>query len=212
MLMDGYYPLMLHLNGRSCLVVGGGKVAARKVEGLLQAGALVTVISPTLCSALHAHIDSITFRQQLYTSELLGELRPLLVFAATDDAAVNARIVADARAQNMLVNGADDEGDFMNMAVVRRGNITIGISTGGASPALAAHLRERLEAVIGEEYAVLAQWLGEARAQIRERIASQSQRAALWQAVIDSDVLDQLRNGNIEAARMIFEKIVKGSS
>lgn len=207
------YPVMLNLEGRGCVVVGGGAVAARKVAGLLTAGAWVRVISPMLHPNLEqlAAENAITVRRAAYAPGSLFDLHVVLVFAATDSPALNQRIAEEARALGALVEivdaGADS--DFQNMATIQRGPITVGISTSGASPALAAHLRLRLEKTVGEEYAVLAKWLEEARPGVRNRVPVAADRAALWHRILDSTILDDLRRGDTLAARKNFESFVR---
>jgi precorrin-2 dehydrogenase / sirohydrochlorin ferrochelatase len=200
------YPIMLDIAARTCVVVGGGAVAARKVAALLDAGAVVTVISPALVPPLAELLaaERIHAIQTPYASGMLDDAQPLLVFAATDDAAVNAQVAADAAAVGALVNRADapHESSFASMATLRRGAVTIGISTGGASPALAAHLRGVLEGLIGDEYATLAAWLGEARLEGVE--GEQTERAALWRSVIEP-VLALLRDGREAEAHALLD-------
>ncbi len=205
------YPILMRLKGRRCVVVGGGKVAARKVSGLLEAGAQVIVISPQFDESLItlAAQGRIEARQTAYTSGMLAELRPLLVFAATNSAEVNQQVVDEAHTLNILVDAVDnaDNSDFTNMAVIRRGAITVGIATGGASPALTAQLKARVSAVIGEEYAVLARWLAELRPLVQQRVLSETERAAFWREVLDSAVLDALRGGDETGARAIIDRL-----
>lgn len=210
--MAGSYPVMLNLEGRGCVVVGGGEVAARKVAGLLAAGAWVRVISPILHPELEqlAAENAITVRRAAYAPGSLFDLHLVLVFAATDSPALNQRVADEARALGALVEiaSAGDDSDFQNMAAIRRGPITLGISTGGASPALAAHLRAHLEKTVGEEYAVLAHWLAEVRPLVRQRITNQAARAQLWHHILDSAILDHLRSGDAITARKSFETLI----
>jgi precorrin-2 dehydrogenase/sirohydrochlorin ferrochelatase len=210
--MSHLYPIMLDLEGRTCVIVGGGAIAARKVDRLLDAGAYVTVISPTLLPMLDflAEDQKISVQQVAYKSGMLADLRPTLVFAATDDASVNQQVVEEARSLGILVNAAQEQGerDFMNMASVQRGEITVAISLGGASPALVAHLQHRIDSVIGPEYERLSAWMAEARPQVQAAIESQPERAALWRRVIESSILDTLRQGDETAARQLFDQII----
>jgi siroheme synthase-like protein len=207
------YPVMLNLEGRGCVVVGGGAVAARKVAGLLAAGAWVRVISPMLHPDLEQLVaeNAITVRRTAYAPGSLFDLHLVLVFAATDSPALNLRIAEEARALGALVEIVDAgvDSDFQNMATIQRGPIIVGISTSGASPALAAHLRGRLEKTVGEEYAVLAKWLEEARPGVRNRIPVAADRAALWHRILDSTILDDLRRGDTLTARKNFESFVR---
>lgn len=149
------YPIMLRLEGRLCVIIGGGKVAARKVGGLLAAGAHVTVISPVVCAELDAlaAAQSITIKLKPYESGDLAALRPLLVFTATNNPDVNRAAAEEARSLGILVNTTADgeQGDFHNMAAARRGAITLAVSTGGRSPTLAKALAARLAESISDD-------------------------------------------------------------
>jgi len=207
------YPIMLQLEGRTCVIVGGGTVAARKVDALLAAGAQVTVISPVLHPTLVdlAQTGKISVQQVIYSSGMVASQRPLLVFAATDDPVINQQIAEEARSVGALVDVVDEQGDrdFTNMATVQRGLITLAISTGGSSPALAAHIKQKIEQVIGDEYAALAAWMSEARSLVQTRIHSQAERAALWHQVLESSILDRLRQGDSAAAHQLFNQIIQ---
>jgi precorrin-2 dehydrogenase/sirohydrochlorin ferrochelatase len=203
---------MLNLEGRRCLVVGGGRVAARRVPGLLEAGAAVTVISPALhpdLEALHA-AGRISILRRRYAAGDATSMHPALVFAATDSADVNERVAEEARQAGAWINIADEaaEGDFDVPSITRRGPITLALSTG--APALTAHLRALLEAAIGEEYAVLAGWIAEARTDVRAQLGTQAERAALWRSVLESPILEKLRAGQTDAAKAIFDRLVSG--
>ncbi|MBI1279230.1 MAG: hypothetical protein GC179_13975 [Anaerolineaceae bacterium] len=211
--MNSLYPVMLNLEGRTCVIVGGGAVATRKIDRLLSAGAKVTVISPELHPALIALAKDrkITVQQEAYTSGMLANLHPLLVFAATNDSAINQQVADEARSLGALVNGVDEHSgdrDFMSMASVQRGEITVSVSLGGASPALVAHLQREIDKVIGEEYATLSTWMAKARPLVQEGVKSQPERAALWRRVIESSILDTLRQGDTAAAQKLFDQII----
>ncbi len=207
------YPILLNLRGRHVVVVGGGTVAARKVADLLAAGALVTIISPTLHDDLAAQGEQITARLTAYESGMLNEIDPLLVFAATNSEVVNQQVAQDARALGMLVNTTSDgkAGDFTNMATIQRGEITIGLATGGASPALAAHLREQIENTVNKEYDTLVRWMGELRPVVKAKVPMEK-RAALWQAILESSVLAHLRDGDEAGARAIIDTLIRNAA
>jgi siroheme synthase-like protein len=132
------------------------------------------------------------------------------VIAATDSPTVNAQIIAEAEKIGVLVGAVDDTpgSDFTAMAAVRRGAVTLAVATGGASPALAAHLRDRLETFIGEEYATLAEWLAELRPLVRQQVNSVDARRALWWTIIDSPILEHLRQGDTTAARTVINRLL----
>jgi uroporphyrin-III C-methyltransferase/precorrin-2 dehydrogenase/sirohydrochlorin ferrochelatase len=193
-------------------------VAARKATDLLVAGAQVMVISPALHPRLEAALENetLTVRRELYTSGLLRGLkpRPKLVFAATTDPVVNAQVAVDAHAVGAFVDVLDDAAasDFISMARVQRGEITIALATGGASPALSAHLRERIEDFIGDEYTTLTAWMKDSRPAVRRAISTQAERRELWQDVIDSAVLRHLRDGRLDTARRLYDSILNEST
>ena len=142
------YPIMLDLTEVPVLVVGGGRVAQRKIEGLLRARADVTVVAPSITDEIRALAVRIV--ERAYTSSDLDHVR--LVVTATDDPAVNAAVAADATGRGIWVNSADDPANctFTLPAVARDGDVTVAVGTGGTSPALASHLRGELEAWLGE--------------------------------------------------------------
>jgi siroheme synthase-like protein len=206
------YPVLLNLNGRRCVIVGGGHVAARKVSDLLDEGADIIIVAPMLHSAFAGFLDRVTIWQREYMAGMLAEVRPFLVFAATDSPEINQQVVAEAQAVGALVDSVDGgdraDSDFSSMAGFRRGPLTIAVATGGASPALAAHLRRKLESAVGPEYATLAQWLADLRPLAREKINSDASRAELWRSIIASSVLDDLRQGRETEARVRMQEIL----
>jgi precorrin-2 dehydrogenase/sirohydrochlorin ferrochelatase len=187
------YPVGLIVTGRRVLVVGGGKVAADKVRNLVTCGADVTVVAPDVDDAITS-LDGVTVERRAYERGDAGS-GYRLVIAATDDAAVNRQVHDDAEAAGVWVNAADDPVNctFTLPAVLRRGRVTVGVATGGSSPALAAWLRDRIAtAEVGPEYEVLADLLAEARARQPRRD---------WRNILDSGILDDIRAGRIAEAR-----------
>lgn len=196
------YPLVLvHLARVRCVVVGGGAVAERKVADLLAGGARPHVISPALTEALAAWCDAgrIAHSARVYQE---GDLDgAFLAVAATDDRAANAAVAAEGARRDILVNIADDPqaGNFHTMAVVRRGDLLLGVSTGGASPALTKTIRRELEARYGDEYARLLALLRRLRGGPARDLKPQ-QRRLLWQRLIAGPLLDWLRTGQTARA------------
>lgn len=198
-----YYPAYLDLRGRRCVVIGGGVVAEGKVKGLLEAEAEVTVISPQLTSTLRkladeGHVAHIA--RQYRPGDLIGAF---LAISATDDRTVNEQVWREAMERDILVNVVDDVARccFIAPSIVRRGDLTIAISTGGKAPALAARLRRELEHAIGHEYARFVELAGSIRAPLSARCRDLEQRKALWHELLDSDVFDLLRQGDEASAR-----------
>lgn len=190
-----YYPLFLDITGRKCVVVGGGNVAERKVERLFACGARVEVVGKSLTSLLAAWNGEgkIVHRDADYEDSCLADA--FLVIGATDDEAVNGRIARDARALGIPVNIVDDPAlcDFILPSIVERGDLTITVSTGGRSPALAKKIRKELEAVYGREYAILLQILGELRGKVIAGGRPSDENRGCFEAVVSSEILDHIR-------------------
>lgn len=191
------YPLFLDLTGRPCLLVGGGAVAERKVRGLLDAGARVTVVAPDLTAVLRglAEGGSLTWIGRPFEPSDLEGMD--LAFVATSDPAVNRTAAREARGRHVRVNVADDPAacDFQVPAVIRRGPVALAVSTAGSSPALAAWLRDRLGEAIPERLGDLAGLLADLRERTPPgaRLSAEAQREFL-----DSGVLDDLGRGDWE--------------
>ncbi len=203
--LPAYYPIFLNINGKKCVVVGGGQVALRKVRILLEHGASVEVVSPDLCSELNLIAESGEIdasRRHYQEGDLQGAV---IAIAATDDNNTNLEVVKEARKRGVLVNVVDDaeSSDFIAPSYMRRGDVTIAVSTAGRSPALARKIRTRLEKDFGDEYASLALLLDEVRTEIK-RLGIKLDGDA-WQEALDLDLLnDLLKRGNSEKARAIL--------
>jgi precorrin-2 dehydrogenase/sirohydrochlorin ferrochelatase len=207
-----YYPVFLDIRGRKCVVFGGGQVARRKVEALLEHGAHVEVISPDLCPELGrlAEDRRINVSRRPYRA---GDLRgALIAIAATGSGNINQEIVKEARGDGVLVNVVDGarESDFIAPSYLRRGNITIAVSTAGSSPALARKIRARLEEEFGDEYASLAFLVEEVRAGLKRRGIKVSSDD--WQKALDLDmIIGFLKKGEIEKARLVLLNCLESS-
>jgi precorrin-2 dehydrogenase/sirohydrochlorin ferrochelatase len=194
------YPVSLNIAGKLCAVVGGGKVAERKVLSLLNARACVRIISPQLTEVLAEVVSeraadaSVEWRNRGYQR---GDLDgALLVFAATDNREVQDAVVRDARKAGLLVNVADAPHlcDFQVPAVVRRDNLNIAVSTNGTSPALAARIRQDLEDMYGEEYAVLLRLMSRIRTRIcNDFSADGTERKRVFQNILHEDIIHWIR-------------------
>jgi precorrin-2 dehydrogenase / sirohydrochlorin ferrochelatase len=213
------YPVGLRLAGQPCLVVGGGLVAVSKVEGLLEALAVVTVVAPSVDPALEAlagadrdtnRDTSVSLRRRAYQPSDLDGQR--LVIAATDDPDVNHGVAGDAEARGMLVNVADDPAwcRFVLPSRVRRGPLLVTFSTGGASPALARWLRRRFTDEFGPEYETLIDLLSEARSELRRQ--GKPTEGLGWQEALDSGMLELIREGNLAEARERLQACLSSSS
>ncbi|MEK6606971.1 MAG: bifunctional precorrin-2 dehydrogenase/sirohydrochlorin ferrochelatase [Myxococcota bacterium] len=193
-----HYPAGLMLAGKRVLVVGGGEVAARRVETLCAAGARVRVVAPRVSAGIAG--DGVTIDRRAFTeSDLDGAT---LALACTDDRTVNARVAAAARARGIWVNVADEPAlcDFAVPAIARRGPIVVAISTSGESPALAARLRREIDPLLGDEHAAFARLAGAARRRLQAAGSTAGgtteDRAARLRALVDSPLLERLREGD----------------
>jgi siroheme synthase-like protein len=196
-----YYPIFLEMRQRRVLVIGGGRVAEGKVEGLLAAEAQLTVVAPSLTPGLQALAAAgrVRHRPCEYSD---GDLEGFEVcFVATDDGAVNAAVAAEGRRRGIWVNAADDPAncDFILPSVIRQGEVVLAASTGGASPALARRLREELTEYLSDDFEALAQLLKSVRQELRRRGLTID--SDTWQQAIDGRLRVLLVQGRAEEAR-----------
>lgn len=195
------YPVSLVVAGQPCLVVGGGPVAARKVTGLVESGARVTVIAPEVLARIDGLAAEVHRRE--YRPGEAAAYR--LVITATGVAEVDAVVAADADAAGIWVNSADDVAHctFLLPSVHRDGPVTVAVSTGGASPALATWLRRRMGAAAGDGLGTLAGLLEGARRRVRAD--GRSTELVDWQALLDGSLPDLVRQGRLDEARRILD-------
>lgn len=191
------YPVNLVLAGRSCLVVGAGRIAARKAEGLADAGAVVRVVGTVVGPQVRAL--PVTWEERPYRRQDLAGV--WLAVAATGDPEVNRAVRADGDAAGVWVNAADDPPScsFTLPAVVRQGPVMVTVSTGGHSPALASWLKSHVAAELGPEWATLAGLFAEARDQIRAQ--GRSTEDVDWRPVLDWSMLALVESGDVARAR-----------
>jgi precorrin-2 dehydrogenase/sirohydrochlorin ferrochelatase len=204
-----YYPAYLDLRDRPCMVIGGGSVAERKTLALLEAGAQVTIISPALTPKLHEFSDTgkIThLKKQYEENDLPGQF---LVIAATPSVEVNTLVARACRKRHTLVNVAvpPEESSFIVPSVVERGDLMIAISTSGASPALAKKIRQDIEQRYGKEYGLFLDKMSAIRNRVLEEVPDGQKRHAVFQAIVDSDVIDLIRQGKTHEAELRMTEI-----
>jgi len=206
-----FYPIYLNLRNKRVVVIGGGDVAERKVESLLHTGAEVSVISPDVTARLAELAENQAIQIQRLAYRAGDCAGAALVFTATDDAEVGAAVFREATDSGALVNTADQPAlcDFIMPAVVRRGDISIAVSTGGTSPGLAAQLRNRIAGIIGPEYAQLAELLAQVRPEIRRRIPDVDRRKALHYRILNSDIIERLKRNDGEGAKRLLKEIIE---
>jgi precorrin-2 dehydrogenase/sirohydrochlorin ferrochelatase len=208
--MKGYPLFLVGLEKRRCVVVGGGSEAERKVEGLLECDAATTVIAQDATERIRrlAADRRLTWIEREYRS---GDLKSaFLVIAERANDATNTRIWNDARSAGALVNVMDDveHCDFIAGSVIRRGPLTVAISTGGCAPALAVRLRERLQKELGPEYATFLEMMRSLREPMMRRYPDFDQRRTRWYELVDSDIIEHLRAGRTEQARGLLERSI----
>lgn len=208
------FPVQLNVRGRMCVIIGAGPVAARKAQSLLECEALVTVVAPEAGDSIRTLADEglIAWRREAYDAGHLAGA--FLMFAATNSRAVNAQAMEDARALNILACdvGAPDTSDFVSPSVLRRGDLTLTISTGGGSPTLAAVVREDLAAQYGPEWELLTQTIGGLRADIQAAGDERARRRAVRCIVEDTQVRALLAQGSTwEAAERAQECLLSHS-
>ena len=209
MLETPFYIACLRLQGRRCVVVGGGDVGLEKVEGLLACDADVTLVAPDAHPALIqlALEGSIRWERRDYESSDLE--RCLIAIAATDDTDVNIRVFEDAETRAMLVNVVDVPPlcNFILPAIVRTGPLAVAISTAGASPALAKRMKREIGELFGEPYALLAILLNDARGWAKATLPTYQDRKRFFESIVngDPDPIELLRAGEIDAARGLIK-------
>lgn len=207
------FPIFLNLKGRSCLVVGGGKVAMRKVEKLLRAGACVTVVAPSICTAFqnlqHSSATplAITHHARCFTDADIDQHH--LIVAATNDTTTNLHIAALAQANQQLVNvvNAPEQGNFIFPSIVDRSPVIVAISTGGSSPVLARQLRTRLECVLPSGCGELASITEAYRETVKQHLP-EAQRKAFWEHALNSPIADLVYAGHADAARSLLDELL----
>ncbi len=200
-----YYPIFLNIQGKKCVVAGGGKVALRKIKALLDHGANVTVISPRP----HPDIAKMFKRKRIHLVQRdykAGDLKAAAVaLACTDTKEINRKVADEARKAGVLVNVADDpeQSDFIIPSSFRRGDLTVAVSTSGVSPALAKKIRSKLEKSFGAEYASLLSMVGEVRYAIKKK--GYLVDTETWQEALNLDSLIRLiRKGQRERAKALL--------
>ena len=209
------YPINMRLEGQAAAVVGGGSVAYRKIKHLVAEKATVVVVAPRVLPEIEELMASGTVLWQKSTHEEFrwryGAFR--LVFAATDDFAVNAEVCRQARAAGALVNSATEpkDCDFFVPAVIRQGELEMTVATGGSSPAFArlvkADMEKRYHAGLGEFLA----WLGTARKELLKTVEGTQRRQKLWRQAMKQEIMDLILQGRMEQAKDEVRKEISGA-
>jgi precorrin-2 dehydrogenase/sirohydrochlorin ferrochelatase len=201
------YSVSLNLEDEPCLVVGGGAVALRKAEALIASGAKVKVVSPQVTPEIEALEEVEIARREFRIEDLRGRF---LVISATDSREVNEKVATEARRRGMLVNVVDvpDLCNFFVNSQMRRGDLTISISTGGASPALAKRIRKELEKSYGEEYAGFLSLMREYRPLILKEVTDPDRRSRVFKGLANARIEETYRAEGEATARKAIERII----
>lgn len=207
-----YLPLFADLKGRPVLVVGGGDVAARKIELLRRAGAQVQIAARALCPELQALQEE---QQVAWLATAFDEAqldRVFLVIAATDDNALNSRVFEAANARQKLVNVVDDQPkcSFIFPSIVDRSPLVVAISSSGTAPVLARLLREKLEALLPANLGQMAQVAGQWRDKVKQRYSKMSDRRRFWERAFNGLFASQMAAGNLSAAKQTLDNELSG--
>ena len=192
------YPINLKIENKSCVVVGGGEVALRKIRGLLEAGALVKVIAPEICAGVEelSKRGEISLVREKFSEEQLGD--ELILIAATDNPEVNRQAAELARAKKILVNVADGCGDFDVPSRIRRDDFLLTISTGASSPAFSRFVRQMLEAELDENFSAGLKIISQRRREVKRLLPNHKARKIFWQRVLTREVWEMLKAGELD--------------
>ncbi|MDA8363372.1 MAG: siroheme synthase CysG [Gammaproteobacteria bacterium] len=209
-----FLPIFLTVRDQSCLVIGGGDVAARKAGVLLQAGARVRVVAPELSGAMSALVAEGRVEHWAGRFETEQVRGVAVVIAATDDEAVNRAVALAARTLHVPVNVVDrpDLCSFVMPSIIDRSPLVLAVSTGGAAPVLARLLRARLETLIPASYGRLAAMMGEFREKVRQRFRRTADRRIFWEKIVEGVVAEQVYAGQDQAARMTLQQALDQES
>lgn len=206
--MSHLFPVYLKLDNRKCLVIGGGKVAERKIENLMEYGAQVTVVSPQVDNNIKvlAEHNDIIWHNRIFQEKDLRDI--YMVFIATDDTNLNYEVAGLCRQKGILVNAVDDPSncDFFVPSVIRRNSLAIAISTEGKSPLFARRLRQEMENIITPEYGEFVDILGEQRELVKKNIPDIEERKKVFESLVYSDILELLKMGENEKVREKIEQ------
>jgi precorrin-2 dehydrogenase/sirohydrochlorin ferrochelatase len=205
-----FYPVLLDLTGKKVLVVGGGQVAQRKVETLLEYEAEILIVSRELTDKLNKMVEN--KRVQFLGKEFLPRHLDgaFLVIAATDDKALNHRVSEEATRRGMLVNAVDQPADcnFIVPAIIRRGDLLVAVSTSGKSPALAKRVREELEGQFGPEYEATLKLMGKVREAVLASGLPQSENSRIFHAIAGSGIVAAVKAGDWSGVRGLLDGLL----
>nr|WP_226376291.1 siroheme synthase CysG [Pantoea stewartii] len=200
-------PLFADLAGRPVLVVGGGDIAARKIELLRRTGARIQIASRELCPELQTLLDEQQLEWLATAFEPAQLDKVFLVIAATDDNALNAQVYDEANARHKLVNVVDDQPkcSFIFPSIVDRSPLVVAISSSGTAPVLARMLREKLETLLPSHLGQMAELAGQWRDKVKARFSRMSDRRRYWERIFNGRFASQMATGDVEAAKATLD-------
>ncbi|MCR8922728.1 siroheme synthase CysG [Dasania sp. GY-MA-18] len=209
-----FFPIFADLHNKKVLVVGAGKVATRKIEALLKAGAQVWVVAEQACPAVQAWAQQQQIQLQLKSFSAEDLAQCWLVVAATDDSSVNQQVQAAAVAQCLWCNSVDDpqHSEFIMPAVVDRGDIQVAISSGGNAPVLARRLRAQIDSLLPQAIAEVASLMGRWRDKVKQSLPSFDTRRQFWERLLDSDILQRFTAGQQTQAEQLAQQLLDDCS
>ena len=192
-----FYPLNFDVEEKSCVVVGGGEVALRKIQGLLAAGAVVKVIAPEICAGVEELFrrGEISLTRENFSAELLGD--EVILIAATNNPEVNRQVSEVARSKKILVNVVDGGGNFNVPSTIRRGELLLTISTGANSPAFAKFVREMLELELGENFGAGLEIISAWRLKVKKILPNPQARKIFWRKILTQETWQLLKHGQL---------------
>ena len=208
-----YFPFFLQLDQLPCLIVGGGSVAERKLDLLIKAKADITVISLEFSDYILdlAKTHNIRCVKKEYTNKILEENKYNFVISATNDVSLNERVAKDCKKYNIIVNVVDQPEicDFIFPSILERGDITVAVSTGGASPVLARVLRTKLETMVPGSYGKLAEIVSANRIKVREKMERFSSNKIFWEKMLNGKFLELVLSGKTDEAKSFLDEQIE---
>ena len=200
-----FYPINLNLENKKCYVVGGGEVAARKISGLLSAGAKVEVIAPEVCKKISdlAECGKIILRREKYSAEKISD--GAILIAATNNFELNKKILSDGRQKNFLVNVVEGESDFNVPSKIQRGDFLLTLSTAGSSPAFSKFVRENLEREFDKDFGDALKIISKYRQEVKNILQNYEDRKKFWREVLTPEMWKLFKTGELEKAEAILK-------
>ena len=206
-----FYPINLNIENKKCTVVGGGKVALRKILSLLDCGAKIEVIAPEVCEEIFqlSKQKKITLIQEKYSAEKIST--GMILIAATNDFELNKKILRDGRNKNFLVNVVEGESDFNVPSKIERGDFLLTISTGGNSPAFSKFVRENLDQEFSADFGEGLKIISQKRQEVKKLLQNHEDRKNFWRRILTPELWQLLKKGELEKVEEIIKNAVESA-